>query len=229
MTREEAITMRLPQDRILHIDTELAGDEVRVVAEWQRELVRCKDCRHAQYDATHYFCAEHHHKVYEDDYCSHGQRLSNFGERAEQTEVKENDELLFGDNHNNNVDANYKSPMRLIDADALKAKWYEINDIDETDRGARFVGYTEIARLIDDAPTVEVGRPHGEWLNNEQDIPICSNCGYFTPYDRAIDDYEYGNFCPNCGAEMRADHKLPFHDDIMEKLDKLTLRGDDHD
>ena len=39
--------MRLPQDRILHIDTELAGDEVRVVAEWQGELVRCKDCKYA--------------------------------------------------------------------------------------------------------------------------------------------------------------------------------------
>ena len=45
--------------------------------------------------------------------------------------------------------------MRLIDADALKARWYEINDIDETDRGARFVGYTEIARLIDNAPTID--------------------------------------------------------------------------
>ena len=39
--------MRLPQDRVLHIDAELAGDKVRVVAEWQGELVRCKDCRHA--------------------------------------------------------------------------------------------------------------------------------------------------------------------------------------
>lgn len=38
--------MRLPQDRILHIGTELAGDEVRVVAEWQGELVRCEDCKH---------------------------------------------------------------------------------------------------------------------------------------------------------------------------------------
>ena len=136
------------------------------------EVVRCKDCRHGQYDATHYFCAEHHHKVYEDDYCSHGQRLSNFGELAEQTkypatyntntkcggcvhldelgrclnfvlakddrscwrgswennggcvaeqtEVKENDELLHGDNHNNNADADYKSHIRLIDADVLK-------------------------------------------------------------------------------------------------------------
>ena len=38
--------MRLPQDRILHIDTELAGDEVRVVMEWQGEIVRCKDCEY---------------------------------------------------------------------------------------------------------------------------------------------------------------------------------------
>lgn len=36
-------------------------------------IVRCKDCKHGQYDATHYFCAEHGHKVYEDDFCSHGE------------------------------------------------------------------------------------------------------------------------------------------------------------
>ena len=44
------------------------------------QVVRCKDCRHGQYDATHYFCAEHYHKVYEDDYCSCGERRSNKGE-----------------------------------------------------------------------------------------------------------------------------------------------------
>lgn len=36
-------------------------------------IVRCKDCKHWQYDATHYFCAEHGHKVYEDDFCSRGE------------------------------------------------------------------------------------------------------------------------------------------------------------
>jgi rubrerythrin len=45
--------------------------------------------------------------------------------------------------------------MRLIDADALKAEWYKINDIGPEDCGARFVGYQEIARLINNAPTVE--------------------------------------------------------------------------
>ena len=39
--------MRLPQDRILHIDTEFKDGKVNVVAEWSGELVRCKDCRHA--------------------------------------------------------------------------------------------------------------------------------------------------------------------------------------
>lgn len=44
--------------------------------------------------------------------------------------------------------------MRRIDADALKAEWYRLNGINEEDCGARFVGYQEIARLIDHAPTV---------------------------------------------------------------------------
>ena len=38
--------MRLPQDRILHIDTEFKNDKVNIIAEWQGELVRCKDCKH---------------------------------------------------------------------------------------------------------------------------------------------------------------------------------------
>ena len=38
--------MRLPQDRILHIDTEFENGKLNVIAEWQGELVRCKDCRH---------------------------------------------------------------------------------------------------------------------------------------------------------------------------------------
>ena len=37
--------MRLPQDRILHIGTELKDGKVNIVAEWQGELVRCKDCK----------------------------------------------------------------------------------------------------------------------------------------------------------------------------------------
>ena len=59
--------------------------------------------------------------------------------------------------------------MRLIDANALKARWYEINDIDETDRGARFVGYTEIARLIDHAPTIDAV-PREDYISMERTL-----------------------------------------------------------
>lgn len=44
------------------------------------EVVRCKDCYHAEDDITHMFCVYFHHKVYEDDYCSNA------------VERKENDE-----------------------------------------------------------------------------------------------------------------------------------------
>lgn len=41
--------MRLPQDRILHIDTEFKDGEVNIVTEWKSELVRCKDCKHQEH------------------------------------------------------------------------------------------------------------------------------------------------------------------------------------
>lgn len=40
-------------------------------------IVRCKDCKYGRYDVTHYFCAEHGRKVYEDDFCSQGERICN--------------------------------------------------------------------------------------------------------------------------------------------------------
>lgn len=52
--------------------------------------------------------------------------------------------------------------MRLIDADALIEKWYEVNNIGPEDRGAIFIGYTEIPRFINNAPTVE---PTGDYIS----------------------------------------------------------------
>lgn len=43
----------------------------------------------------------------------------------------------------------------------------------------------------------------GKWINNIHDLPICNQCGYIPKFDRAIDDYYYSNFCPNCGADLR--------------------------
>ena len=70
--------MRLPQDRILHIGTELAGDEVRVIAEGQGELVRCKDCKHRQYHEglNRYYCEMYYGQgdVSDENYCQWGER-----------------------------------------------------------------------------------------------------------------------------------------------------------
>ena len=94
--------------------------------------------------------------------------------------------------------------MRLIDKDAL------MEDINEslsemTNIGIAVDGdwlWAKLNDAIEHAPTIEE-RKTGKWINNIHDIPICDQCGYMTPYDRAIDDYEYGNYCPNCGADMR--------------------------
>lgn len=84
--------MRLPQDRILHIDTEFKDGKVNVVAEWQGELVRCKDCiywfPHTQCgfdednDEYHDYCGllipDDDYYAYTrkpDDYCSYGERI----------------------------------------------------------------------------------------------------------------------------------------------------------
>ena len=63
--------MRLPQDRILHIDTEFKDGKLNVVAEWQGELVRCKDCRHR--DLFSCPLADNDFQK-DDDYCSWGER-----------------------------------------------------------------------------------------------------------------------------------------------------------
>ena len=60
----------------------------------------------------------------------------------------------------------------------------------------------EIRETLDTVPSVTPKRKTGKWVNNIHDLPVCDQCGYMTPYDRAIDDYEYGNYCPNCGARM---------------------------
>lgn len=72
--------------------------------------------------------------------------------------------------------------MRLINAETLKEKWYEINDIDENDRGARFVGYSEIARLIDQTPTV----PIGDLISRQALIDAIEKCGEEKIYPQAL-------------------------------------------
>lgn len=77
--------MRLPQDRLLHIDTEFKDGKVNVVVEWQGEVVRCKDCVYWKYRANHngdewgacLFIEEledAEHWTEDTDFCSYGER-----------------------------------------------------------------------------------------------------------------------------------------------------------
>ena len=108
--------------------------------------------------------------------------------------------------------------MRLIDADAAITEWRRINNIDENDRGARFVGYTEIPRLLNHMPTINAEpAKHGEWVKLEIKGIInpftgenrtyigCSCCGEPIPTDSILDiiEPEEANFCLGCGADMR--------------------------
>lgn len=65
--------------------------------------------------------------------------------------------------------------MRLIDADAAVAEWYRINDIDENDRGARFVGYTEIPRWLYHIPTIDA-----------EPVVRCKDCEYWTKQSNSL-------------------------------------------
>lgn len=78
--------------------------------------------------------------------------------------------------------------MRLIDADALIEKWYEINDIGPEDRGARFVGYTEIPRFINNAPTIETT---GYYISRADAIKAVEQ-EYRVDRGYMVDDYTYG-------------------------------------
>jgi len=44
------------------------------------EVVKCKDCYHAEDDITHMFCVYFGHKVYGDDYCSNAVERREDGE-----------------------------------------------------------------------------------------------------------------------------------------------------
>ena len=45
---------------------------------------------------------------------------------------------------------------------------------------------------------VESERPHGEWIDIEGYYCECSNCKIV-----GVNELDYANFCPNCGADMR--------------------------
>ena len=98
--------------------------------------------------------------------------------------------------------------MRLIDADALKeticTNVYLVADVfNSRDYGMFLVG---IKKKIDNAPTVQADRPHGEWMSRIDTgtwMLECSACGCRVqeePYRIAVG--ENATRCPYCGAEL---------------------------
>lgn len=101
--------------------------------------------------------------------------------------------------------------VRLIDANALKAKLYSLLKIEEAP--PRFIEGLETALAVADvAPTIDaVPVVHARWLprgsdDNDAGMYYCSACKderYFG--DEVITSEEaskYCPFCPNCGAKM---------------------------
>lgn len=105
--------------------------------------------------------------------------------------------------------------MRLIDADALKAKLkIDTNTATYSDYCN---GYCDARQVdldaIDASPTIEPEVRHGEWHEcwhtDTVCASICTNCGKAATQARVIVGQELMTnvrypLCPNCGADMRA-------------------------
>ena len=103
--------------------------------------------------------------------------------------------------------------MRLIDADALRDNLQALA-YDDWNQGVTTSwadAYSEVADMVEEMPTIE--RKTGRWISAMDDEPVvikdgspdkschCSECGEWLV---ASDEYDVkGNFCPNCGADMR--------------------------
>lgn len=92
--------------------------------------------------------------------------------------------------------------MRPIDADDLVEKIYEIDR--KYGMGAFGDGLEMAKELVFNMPTIELDRPHGEWIHTEEcDEEFqyrCSNCNL------PIRSNSH-HFCPNCGASMSANDR----------------------
>ena len=96
---------------------------------------------------------------------------------------------------------------RYIDADEFKweivkkgqaSRRYKLSETWELNRN-------EIWEAVDDMPTAYLKNKHGEWIDQDHGATYpfeCSMC-HKLPLLDAYGDYEFSNFCPHCGADMR--------------------------
>ena len=82
--------------------------------------------------------------------------------------------------------------MRTIDADALKVAMYK--------RATKMLGTRVVCEVIDNAPTIELERPQGEWIlytGNGKKEYQCSICSIKETNPKLA------RFCYWCGAKMQ--------------------------
>lgn len=99
---------------------------------------------------------------------------------------------------------------RLIDADALALdaiRWRLCLGLDCSLCPFYRNGVCGVRRMINDAPTVQADRPHGEWIEREDwngdSYYDCSVCGESFVLCDGTPSMNLYHFCPNCGADMR--------------------------
>lgn len=90
--------------------------------------------------------------------------------------------------------------MRLIDADALKevifSKSDNVEDLWDT---------MGVLNAINNAPTVEVTKPKGEW-HHSGECSVCHKRSLRTTPLGDIIGIDLTDFCKNCGADMRGEN-----------------------
>lgn len=89
--------------------------------------------------------------------------------------------------------------MGLIDTDVL------IENLKNDPVGKTMIAHYNLDGFIKSQPTVDAEPVrHGKWIFNPSDAfeamfakPKCSECGF--------ESADGGNYCPNCGADMRGE------------------------
>jgi tRNA(Ile2) C34 agmatinyltransferase TiaS len=120
--------------------------------------------------------------------------------------------------------------MRLIDADLMiangfKDKTIEVRteDIIKSHEKVVKLLFRDVVDFINKQPTVDaVERKKGEWIFEPKDAielmftkPKCSKCGY--------ESADGGNFCSNCGADMRTKETDRDYERAVEQLEHDML------
>jgi len=91
--------------------------------------------------------------------------------------------------------------VRLIDADALIAKYGEWYTEEGTEEG--YIG--TVSGIVNKMPTEHPERKKGKWTIKNGELAfwdVCSECKKMV-----IHKAPFYNFCPNCGADMRGDDR----------------------